>query len=88
MRLGNPRILFLSARQVWVGAGLFRRFASEACWANNTRVCRRRCRHSAAFKWRDGFHDDFDSGQCALDFTLHALNLSIKESLHFLEFGR
>jgi hypothetical protein len=31
-------------------------------------------------KRSNGFDYDFDSGQCALDFTLHALNLSVQKS--------
>ena len=38
-----------------------------------------------AFPRTDGFDDDIDSGQRAVDLALHAVDLGLQEFLHFLE---
>jgi len=63
-------------------------WSGSLTWANSAGARRRRCRYRATFPRSNGFDYDFDSGQCVLDFTLHALNLSVQKSLQFLEFGR
>jgi len=65
----------------------FSLFAARA-HTNSAGACRRRSRRLAAFPRSNGFDYDFDPGQCTLDFTLHALNLSVQKSLQFLEFVR
>jgi hypothetical protein len=63
-------------------------WSGSLAWANSARARGRRCGYRAAFPRSNGFDYDFDPGQCALDFTLYALNLSVQKSLQFLEFGR
>jgi hypothetical protein len=64
----------------------FSLFAARA--ANSAHGCWRGLRDWGAFPRSNGFDYDLDPGQCALDFTLHALNLRVQKSLQFLEFGR
>src|SRR6516164_9941371 len=64
-----------------VGApSAYLQWSGSLTWANSAGARRRRCRYRATFPRSNGFDYDFDSGQCALDFTLHALNLSVQKS--------
>src|SRR6516225_3361420 len=57
--------------------GRFRRWRQRS---GELECCCGRYRCWATFPRSNGFDYDFDSGQCALDFTLHALNLSVQKS--------
>jgi len=46
----------------------------------------RRWREWGACPGSNGLHYNLDSRQCALDFTLHTLNLGVQKRLQFLEF--
>ena len=62
----------ISRRRRAAGAG--------SCWRGE--------RHGAAFPRSNGVDDDPDSGERALDLTLHALNLGIEKSLQLLQLRR
>jgi hypothetical protein len=57
--------------------------AGRAC----TKRAGRRCWHRHGFPGSNGIDYDLDSGQCAFDFTLHALYLGLQECLQLLDFG-
>jgi hypothetical protein len=70
-------------------SALIARFKPTAARAEERRRPRwRRWRDWGAFPGSNGVHNNLDSGQCALDFTLHALNLGLQKLLQFLEFRR
>ena len=82
------RGLRLSGLSPRLPAQLSRLNASRRARAKRTRASRRRDRHRGGFPGGNGLHYDLDTGHCALDFALHALNLRLEKALQLLKLGR